>query len=116
MSALEAFARLVGIRREQAEEVLHSEASARAQLSRRGFFVGVGAVAAGSCFSFLEANPLKKRTVWVKLMSVSGYAAFYTVGEAVLGDLVSFESDSSVIPGTHKALPILGRVVGFADE
>jgi hypothetical protein len=41
---------LLGVREDQAEDVLKSEASARASLSRRGLFQAAGAVAAGTLF------------------------------------------------------------------
>ncbi len=54
-ATLDAFARLAGLRPDQAEEELRSPAHARAveqRISRRQLFFGAGAVAAGSAFSF----------------------------------------------------------------
>lgn len=43
-------------RPDQAEDVLRSEPSARAALSRRGLFKAAGAVAAGSAFGFAPVS------------------------------------------------------------
>ncbi|HWA29145.1 MAG TPA: hypothetical protein VG734_26075 [Lacunisphaera sp.] len=50
MTVWDSLANLLRVRRDQVEDVLQSEASARRalMLSRRGFFVGAGAVAAGT--------------------------------------------------------------------
>jgi hypothetical protein len=47
-----AFAKLLGVKRHQAEDALHSEGVARAVLSRRELFAASGALAAGSVFAF----------------------------------------------------------------
>lgn len=52
MSALDSLAKLIGVRRHQAEDALYSERAARAVLSRRDLFAAGGALAAGSAFSF----------------------------------------------------------------
>ena len=57
MSVWGALARLVGCREDQAEELLASPEHARQaslRISRRGLFLGVGAVAGGSAFSFAD--------------------------------------------------------------
>ena len=53
-------ARVIGCSREQAPEVVHSERSARRsfEISRRGFFIGAGAVAAAAAFSFPKPRRL----------------------------------------------------------
>lgn len=48
MSVWSQLARLLAVRDDQIEEVVRSESSARAALSRRGLFQAAGAVAAGS--------------------------------------------------------------------
>ncbi len=48
MNILRVLAETLRCREDQAEEVMRSEASARAALSRRGLFVAAGAVAAGA--------------------------------------------------------------------
>jgi hypothetical protein len=49
-ATISTLARCLGVRDDQAESVLRSEASARAALSRRGLFRAAGAVAAGVAF------------------------------------------------------------------
>jgi hypothetical protein len=49
-ATISTLARCLGVRDDQAESVLQSEASARAALSRRGLFRAAGAVAAGVAF------------------------------------------------------------------
>jgi len=56
--SLAALAKLLGVKRHQAEDALHSERAARAVLSRRELFAASGALAAGAVFSF--ANPVRK--------------------------------------------------------
>lgn len=46
-ATIETLASVLGCRQDQAEDVVHSPASARAAMSRRGFFKAAGAVAAG---------------------------------------------------------------------
>jgi hypothetical protein len=47
MSALQSFARMLGIAQHQAEDALHSEHAARAVLSRRSFFAAGASLASG---------------------------------------------------------------------
>lgn len=57
MTVWAALARLIGCREDQAEELLASPEHARQaelRISRRGLFLGVGAVAGGSAFSFAD--------------------------------------------------------------
>ena len=51
LATLRQLARLLRVRDDQVEEVVRDEACARAALSRRGLFVGVGALAVGRAFS-----------------------------------------------------------------
>jgi hypothetical protein len=52
MTALSTLARLLGLPVRLAEDALHSERAARLALSRRSLFLGAGAMATGSVFSF----------------------------------------------------------------
>lgn len=54
-ATIETLASVLGCRQDQAEDVVHSHASARAAMSRRGFFMAAGAVAAGVVM--LDAAP-----------------------------------------------------------
>ena len=49
---LDRFAKLLGIRPDQAEEALRSERAAKHVVSRRSFFGAAGALATGAIFSF----------------------------------------------------------------
>ena len=55
---LDRFARLLGIRIDQAEDALHSERGAKHVVSRRDFFGAAGALTAGTVFSFAAPEPL----------------------------------------------------------
>lgn len=57
MSALQKFARMLGLGDDQAEDALRSESAARAVLSRRNLFAAGAALAAGSAFSFAAPDP-----------------------------------------------------------
>jgi hypothetical protein len=57
LASIRQLAKTLGVREDQAEDVLHSEKSARAAISRRGLFKAAGAVAAGTLFS-QYVNPL----------------------------------------------------------
>lgn len=52
MSAYDAFAKLIGVRVDQADDALRSERAARATLSRRGFGAVAAALVVGTAFSF----------------------------------------------------------------
>ena len=52
MTALATLARMLGVRRDLAEDALHSERAAKAVLSRRNLFAAGAAMATGSVFSF----------------------------------------------------------------
>ena len=52
MTALSTLARMLGVRRELAEDALHSERAAKAVLSRRSLFAAVGAMVGGVAFGF----------------------------------------------------------------
>lgn len=52
LATLRDLAKTLGCRPDQADDVVRSEPSARAALSRRGLFKAAGAVAAGSAFGF----------------------------------------------------------------
>lgn len=52
ISALRSFARLLGLRDDQAEDALVSERAARAVLTRRDFFAASAALASAKAFSF----------------------------------------------------------------
>lgn len=51
IATLRDLAKTLGCRPDQADDVVRSEPSARAALSRRGLFKATGAVAAGTCFA-----------------------------------------------------------------
>lgn len=68
---LDALARALGVRGDQAEEVLRSERSARARLSRRQLFAGAGAIAAGTAFGFGEGE--EERVMRLARMTVKEF-------------------------------------------
>lgn len=66
--SLLALARLLGVKRHQAEDALHSERAARAVLSRRELFAASGALAAGTAFSFSQpARVVLPKSLWATL-------------------------------------------------
>ena len=73
MSALDALARLLGVRPDLAEDVLHSERAARAVLTRRSLFAAAGAMAPSAAFSF----PTPGR--WIYYVPVVGEIISVTV-------------------------------------
>ncbi len=61
LAGLRELARTLGCGAHQAEDAVREERSARAALSRRGFFLAAGAVAAGVCMPL----PLREPGRWV---------------------------------------------------
>lgn len=62
---LDKFAKLLGIRTDQAEDALHSERAAKHVVSRRSFFGASAALTAGTVFSFAVEAEEKKIEVAV---------------------------------------------------
>lgn len=52
MSAFDVFAKMIGVRSDQADDALRSERAARATLSRRSFGAVAASLVAGTAFSF----------------------------------------------------------------
>jgi hypothetical protein len=66
MTALSTLARMLGVRRDLAEDVLHSERAAKAVLSRRCLFAAGAAMVAGDAFSFGFAEDEAAYREWVR--------------------------------------------------
>ena len=68
---------MLGIAEHQAEDALHSERAARAVLSRRSFFAAGAALAAGTAFTEVPVD-LVRRPLWMgsHLMRTIAYAAY----------------------------------------
>lgn len=98
------FAKMLGIREDQAEDALKSERAAKLMLSRRAFFGVSGALAVGTAFAFAHAplSPLDWRIG--KTLDVTEFMfRQQAVGPFIVGE-------SPMIRGTqtHSALIVLG--------
>lgn len=70
---LDRFAKLLGIRPDQAEDALHSERAAKHVVSRRSFFGASAALTAGTVFSFpVEAEEKKIAVPDLQKMAMRG--------------------------------------------
>lgn len=75
-SALQTFARMLGIAEHQAEDALHSERAAKAVLSRRSFFAAGAALAAGTAFAEIHV-PVVPPPIFYKAGSMMGLMAMF---------------------------------------
>lgn len=91
---LDRFAKLLGIRHDQAEDALHSERAAKHVVSRRAFFGAGAALATGAIFSFPGQSVSYEET---RFRLVSG--DYY--GSAVIGERVITASRGFVTKVDH---------------
>lgn len=97
---LDVLSKLLGIREDQAEDVLKSERAARHSLTRRSFFGVAGLLTAGTAFSFAAPSAAAEvviagRPLWIgvtgvympRFMGASGAISIY--GSDVFGGLKS---------------------------
>jgi hypothetical protein len=89
MTALSTLARMLGVRRDLAEDALHSERAAKAVLSRRSLFAAAGAMASGAAFGEVRGLGQGTLTLTAKAFRLEPGSDMWLMAEAVTGVCLS---------------------------
>lgn len=109
MSALQSFARMLGIAQHQAEDALHSERAARAVLSRRSFFAAGSALASG--LVMVELQPVDPMLELIRMID-----RYKQEMEDFLRRLQHLNQIFDYVPPSSDALAELARGIASAEK